>query len=99
MLLSYGIRREAIFAGRDDVLAQVRGRQSERWQLNDTIDMMRHGGWQAPPRHPAPGQQAAPAPATDDPVAQLRALAGLKDQGALTDAEFSAQKARILGTG
>ena len=29
---------------------------------------------------------------------QLRQLAQLKDQGILTEAEFTAQKARILGT-
>jgi hypothetical protein len=30
-------------------------------------------------------------------VEQLTQLAGLRDQGILTDAEFAAQKARILG--
>jgi hypothetical protein len=97
MLLSYGIRREAIFAGREDVLSRVRGRQSGRWQLNDAIEMMRRGGWQAPPPHPSP-VAAGPAPvAADDPIAKLRELAGLKHQGSLSDEEFSAQKARILG--
>jgi hypothetical protein len=42
---------------------------------------------------PAAGQPAAPA----DPVAQLKELAALKEQGHLTDEEFAAQKARILG--
>ena len=32
-----------------------------------------------------------------DPVAQLKELAALKEQGHLTDEEFTAQKARILG--
>ena len=41
----------------------------------------------------AAGQPAAPA----DPVAQLKELAALKEQGHLTDEEFAAQKARILG--
>jgi hypothetical protein len=40
---------------------------------------------------------AAPAPAVD-PVAQLKDLAELKNQGVLTDAEFQAQKAKILAT-
>ena len=39
-----------------------------------------------------------PAPAAADPVAQLKDLADLKAQGVLTDAEFAAQKARILGS-
>ena len=32
-----------------------------------------------------------------DPVAQLKELAALKEQGVLTEEEFTAQKARILG--
>lgn len=48
-------------------------------------------------------QQAAPAPApaaggiSDDVVAQLRELAQLRDDGILTEDEFAAQKARLLG--
>jgi len=45
--------------------------------------------------------EAAPAPApaapAADPVAQLTQLAALRDSGALTEAEFEAQKAKILG--
>jgi hypothetical protein len=42
---------------------------------------------------------AAPAPAAagPDPIAQLTQLAALKDSGALTEAEFEAEKAKILG--
>ncbi len=35
--------------------------------------------------------------AAPDPVAQLTQLAALRDSGALTEAEFEAQKAKILG--
>ena len=56
----------------------------------------------APPQYAQPAPPApAPAPAsspTDDMLHQLRQLAQLKDQGILTEAEFTAQKARILGT-
>ena len=45
---------------------------------------------------PAPAPEAAPAVAPD-PVAQLTQLAALKDSGALTEAEFEAEKAKILG--
>ena len=41
---------------------------------------------------PAP----APAPAAPDTVAQLTQLAALKDSGALTEAEFEAEKAKLL---
>ena len=43
-------------------------------------------------------QEAAPAAAAaDDLTAQLEALAKLRDQGILTEDEFSAKKAQILG--
>ena len=49
-------------------------------------------------------QQAAPAPApaapaagpSDEAINKLKELAQLKDQGILTEAEFDAQKAKIL---
>ena len=44
-------------------------------------------------RQAAAGPPAVPA----DPIAQLKELAALKEQGVLTDEEFAAQKARILG--
>lgn len=40
---------------------------------------------------------ASGATSTDATIARLRELAQLRDQGALTDDEFAAQKARILG--
>ena len=45
-------------------------------------------------------QQAPPpaAPAEDDKFAQLEKLAELNKQGILTDEEFAAEKAKILGS-
>ncbi len=46
----------------------------------------------------AAAQAAPPAAAPqDDLAAQLESLAKLRDQGILTDEEFSAKKAQILG--
>jgi hypothetical protein len=42
-------------------------------------------------------QAAAAAPAGDDTLAQLQQLADLKQQGLLTDEEFTAAKAKLLG--
>jgi len=42
--------------------------------------------------------QAAAAPAADDPFAQIEKLSKLHAEGALTDEEFAAAKAKILGT-
>jgi hypothetical protein len=46
---------------------------------------------EAPPAAPAPA-----APAQPDKIAQLTQLAALKDSGALTEAEFAAEKAKLL---
>jgi Short C-terminal domain len=49
---------------------------------------------EAAPTEPAP--VAAPAEAPDR-IAQLTQLAALKDSGALSEAEFEAEKAKLLG--
>lgn len=47
---------------------------------------------------PPPPQEAPPASGvTDDSIEQLKKLAELKDAGVLTDEEFAAAKAKILG--
>jgi hypothetical protein len=46
------------------------------------------------PAAPPPPPPAAAAP---DPIGQLTQLAALRDSGALTEAEFETQKARLLG--
>ena len=50
----------------------------------------------APP--PPPVAAAPVAPPAPDLVEQLTQLADLKDRGVLTDEEFAAQKARLLGS-
>jgi membrane protease subunit (stomatin/prohibitin family) len=52
---------------------------------------------QAKPQEAETQQAAAGQPAAPDPIAKLKELAALKDQGVLTEEEFTAQKARILG--
>jgi hypothetical protein len=53
-----------------------------------------------PPQQYAPPQEvyaAAPAAPVEDPITQLERLGALKAQGLLTEEEFNAQKAKILG--
>jgi hypothetical protein len=45
----------------------------------------------------APAQAPLAAAATPDPFEQLKRLGGLRDAGVLTEAEFAAEKARVLG--
>lgn len=45
-----------------------------------------------------PAEPVAPAaPSTEDVIAQLKKFAELRDAGILTDEEFAAQKAKLLG--
>ena len=55
---------------------------------------------QAPAEEQAPAdqEQAAYAPPPADPADELEHLAQLHSSGALTDEEFAAAKAKILGT-
>jgi hypothetical protein len=52
----------------------------------------------APPAdEPAAPEAAAPEAAESPQIEELKQLAALKDQGILTEEEFSAKKAQILG--
>ena len=84
-----GIARTAVVAGTATAVSnRVSRRQANRWAAQD-----------AQAYEPAPRQYAPAPPATggSDPIAQLKELAALRDQGVLTEAEFAQQKARILG--
>jgi hypothetical protein len=66
---------------------RVSRRQATRWQGQEEQQAPIQ---QAPPPAPAP-------PAEQSTIEQLKELAALKDQGVLTEEEFAAQKAKILG--
>jgi hypothetical protein len=73
---------------------RVSRRQANRWSAQEEEQYQQQQYQQqqyAPPPQPAP----APAP---DVVTQLKELADLRTQGILTDAEFEAQKAKILAS-
>jgi hypothetical protein len=86
--------RTAVVAGTATaVINRVSRRQAQRWGYADEPQQ------QAPPQQyaqPEP-QYAPPPPQEEDPVAKLRELAQLKADGILTEEEFAAQKAKILG--
>jgi Short C-terminal domain len=85
-----GVARTAAVAGTATAVSnRVSRRQASRWAEQGQSDP--YGGGSAP--EPEPAAAAAPAP---DPLAQLKQLGELRDQGVLTDAEFEAQKAEIL---
>ena len=89
MGLLRGVARTAVIAGTATAVSnRVSRRQAEKWSQED---QQASGGYeeQAPPAAPA----AAPAA---DPLEQLKQLGELKASGVLTEAEFEAQKAKIL---
>lgn len=84
-----GVARTAVVAGTATAVSnRVSRRQGNRWAEQD-----QQAYEEAAPPPPA----AAPAPAAESRIDQLKELAELKSQGVLNDAEFEAEKARILG--
>jgi hypothetical protein len=89
-----GVARTAVVAGTATAVSnRVSRRQANRWSSQEEQQYAAQPQQQqyAPPPQPAP----APAP---DMVSQLKDLADLKAQGILTEAEFEAQKAKILAS-
>lgn len=85
--------RTAVVAGTATAVSgRVARRQNERWAAEDQADYEQQMGQQAM----AQQQYAQQAPASD-PNAELQNLANLHTQGVLTDEEFAAAKAKILG--
>lgn len=100
-----GVARTAVVAGTATAVSgRVQRRQAEKFAGRDAqIYAEREQAYeqQVQPQYAPPPQAAPPppaAPSTDDVIAQLQKLGDLRDQGILTDEEFAAQKAKILGT-
>jgi ABC-type xylose transport system substrate-binding protein len=81
--------RTAVVAGTATAVSgRVQRRQAARWDQQQP---------QQYAQEPQQYAQEAPAAAEDDATAQLQNLAALHTQGVLTDEEFAAAKAKILG--
>jgi hypothetical protein len=85
MPLLRGIARTAVIAGTATAVSnRVSRRQANRWAEEEAQ--------QQPAYEPQPVAAATAA----DPLEQLKELGELKATGVLTEAEFEAQKAKIL---
>ena len=81
--------RTAVVAGTATAVSgRVQRRQAAKWDAQEQ---------QQYAQEPQQYAQEAPAQAEDDATAQLQNLAKLHSQGVLTDEEFAAAKAKILG--
>jgi len=86
-----GVARTAVIAGTaTSVSNRVSKRQGERWAAQEQQQYEQ----QAAP----PPPQAAPAAGGSSTIEQLNELGELKAQGILTEEEFAAQKAKLLGS-
>ncbi|HEY8501247.1 MAG TPA: SHOCT domain-containing protein [Solirubrobacterales bacterium] len=87
-----GVARTAVIAGTaTSVSNRVSRRQGERWAEQEAAQQ------QAAPAQAAPAAQA-PAAGQSSTIDQLKELGELKAQGILTEEEFAAQKAKLLGS-
>ena len=87
-----GVVRTAAVAGTATAVSnRVSRRQGQRWAQQEAP------AYAEPEPTYAAAAPAAAAPAPD-PIQQLKDLAELHKQGILTDEEFAAQKAKILGS-
>lgn len=83
------VARTAVVAG---TAGRVSHRQQQRFAAQDQQAYEQEVA-AAPPPPPAPAAELS----MDDKLAQLKQLGELRDQGILTEAEFEASKAKVLG--
>jgi transcription initiation factor TFIID subunit TAF12 len=96
MGLLRGVARTAVVAGTATAVSgRVQRRQQARWSSQEDQAQQEAYAQQqyAQPAYDAPPPQTDP---DTERLEQLKSLGELKAQGVLTDAEFEAQKAKIL---
>lgn len=93
------VARTAVIAGTATATANAVGRHGEQKaaekQANADQQAAQQQAAAAPPPHPPPAP--APPAADDDLVGQIGQLGKLRDAGVLSDSEFAAAKAKLLG--
>ena len=97
-----GVARTAVVAGTATAVSgRVQRRQAEKYASRDAqiyADREQAYQEQAAPQQQYAAPAPAPAPAAEaSPVDEIARLGELKSQGLLTDEEFAAAKAKILG--
>ncbi len=93
-----GVARTAVIAGTATAVSNgVSRRQYGRWERKAEEQQQQQQPQQYAQPAPAPAPAAPAAPSMDDKIEQLKQLGALHEQGILTDEEFAAQKAKLLG--
>ena len=98
--LMRGVARTAVIAGTATAVSgRVQRRQAEKYTDRDAqIAAEREQAYEQQTAAAAPPPPPVAAPAENDMIQQLKDLGELHAQGILTDEEFAAQKAKILGS-
>ena len=98
--LMRGVARTAVIAGTATAVSgRVQRRQAEKYTDRDAqIAAEREQAYEHQTAAAAPPPPPVAAPAENDMIQQLKDLGELHTQGILTDEEFAAQKAKILGS-
>jgi len=93
-----GVARTAVIAGTATAVSNgVSRRQYGRWEQKAQEQQAQQQAPQVQQAPPAPAPAAPAASSMDDKIEQLKQLGQLREQGILTDEEFAAQKAKLLG--
>jgi len=89
-----GVARTAVVAGTATAVSnRVSRRQGQRWASQEQQQYEAHEQ-----QYAAPAPAAPAASSSTDRLTALKELADLKAQGVLTEAEFEAEKAKILAS-
>jgi len=98
MGLVRGMARTAVVAGTATAVSnRVSRRQAGRWADQEAAAAPPPPPTYAAPPPPVYAPPPAPAPDQTDMLEQLKTLGELRASGVLTDEEFYAQKAKLLG--
>jgi hypothetical protein len=89
-MLLRGVARTAVRAGTATAVSnRVSRRQAQRWaEQGQPVGTYTQAPREAPPAQAGGG---------DDTIAKLKEFGELRDSGVLTEEEFAAQKAKLLG--
>jgi len=99
MGLIRGVARTAVVAGTATAVSnRVSRRQGNRWAEKDQQQADAQASEQQQAYAPPPPPPQPQAPAETDMLTQLQQLGELRSAGVLTEEEFAAQKAKILGS-
>ena len=90
--------RAAVVGGGAYVAGRSMGRRAEQQGQAEADQDQRISQLEQQQAPPQPSQPAPAAPETSPMIDELNQLATLHQQGVLTDAEFAAAKAKLLGT-